>query len=208
MSTPLPLPLRIGHWSADDDEQGTDQIPAVQAPADGKPEPGGSLIMLQGGQMTSAEQVREAIAHAIRVALLRFREARKHPGGLIHGLLAAKPRSVLEQCEYAQGRAWVPAGKDGGLSEGLGVVFHAVIGRPGTAIGNIISGLCGSPLRSCAAAAISSVLTLSVLTLLHLFLVAAVIAGMEALAVTAWFGAAEVWVRVNALRMQRPVKTR
>jgi hypothetical protein len=198
----LPLPLSIGHWGADDDE-GAAEIPAAKAPVADAPEPGGKLLMLRGGQMGAADQAREVAAHAFRVARMRFREARKRPGGLIHGLLAAKPRSVQEQCDYAKGRAWVPAGHDGGRVEGAGVVFHAVVGRPGTAIGNLISGITGSPLCFCLAVGIPSFMALVTLVALKLYTIAALIGGAEALMVAAWLAAGEIWVRVNNLRIQR-----
>jgi hypothetical protein len=169
MSTPLRLPLSIGHWGADDDEQeNTDRLPAVEATPPAEDEnPGGKLVMLQGGQMGAGDQAREAVAHAYRVALLRFREARKREGGLIHGLMIARPPSVQEQCDYAASRAWVPPGHDGGIAEMAGAVYHLLIGRPGVAFFNLGSAIFSRPLRL--------LLTLLILSMLSICLFAFVL---------------------------------
>ena len=101
------------------------------------------LVTLQGERMKPREQ---AVA-AVRFSVERARTGTGREGGVVHGLRNAKPPSVAEHAEYAASRAWVPPGCEGGLAERAGVLYHALIGRPGVALGNTISALCARPLR-------------------------------------------------------------
>jgi hypothetical protein len=134
------LRMARGAEEPDTEEQDGTEPPAAA-------EPGGQLIALQGGQMAWQEQARAAVQHGFRVAWLRARELQRREGGLVNGLMNAKPASVQEQCDYAKSRAWVPPGHDGGIAEKAGVIYHALIGRPGVAAGNAWSAVFARPLR-------------------------------------------------------------
>lgn len=111
------------------------------------PVPATALAPLTGRRMSVREQSSAAVTHAFRTGWRRARDLARREGGLVHGLLSGKPPSVTEQCEYAKSRAWVPPGHDGGLAERSGAVYHALIGRPGVAAGNLIAAVCARPLR-------------------------------------------------------------
>lgn len=147
----LPALLRIAR--GEDDQPAAEpehtEPPAPEVPRAAPP----SLpAILPESQVTARDAAREALFIAWRAALLRFREMSRAEGGMLHGLLNAKPPSVAEQCRYAQSRAWVPIGHDGGIAEMAGTVYHAVIGRPGVALGNSIAALAARPLRFAIAA--------------------------------------------------------
>ncbi len=137
--TQLPPVLRINRQADLDPEP-----PAEQPATTPESRP---LVRLPGGQMSLKDQSTAAFAHALRLAWARLRDLAHRPGGPINALREAKPPSFDEECEYATSRAWVPPGHDGGVFEKLGVLHHALIGRPGVALGNSISGLCHKPLR-------------------------------------------------------------
>jgi hypothetical protein len=139
--TQLPIPLHVTERPDPDDIAGPATEPA--APATGSR----PLVRLSGGQMCLREQSAAALVHAFRMAFARLREMARREGGLPHALRAGKPPSFDEECDYARSRAWVPPGHDGGLFEWLGVIHHALIGRPGVALGNSISAICHKPLR-------------------------------------------------------------
>jgi hypothetical protein len=120
------------------------EMPAAPAPA---PVTETAMVSLSGSRVSVKDQSAAAIGHAFRTAYRRARDLSRREGGLVHGLLAGKPSSVLEQCEYARSRAWVPPGHDGGLAERLGVIYHVLVGRPGVAAGNLISAVTSRPLR-------------------------------------------------------------
>jgi hypothetical protein len=133
----LPRPLSLVPRSGEDEDVPETAVPAPQA----------ALVPLSGGRMGVRDQVTAAAVHGFRTAWRRARDLSRREGGLVHGLLSGKPPSVTEQCEYAKSRAWVPPGHDGGLAERLGIVYHAVIGRPGVTAGNLVSAVCARPLR-------------------------------------------------------------
>lgn len=97
------------------------------------------------------DQMRAAMGHSWRTARYRSKALSEREGGMVHGLLSAQPPSVRGQCEYAKSRAWVPPGHEGGMADRAGMIYHLLIGRPGVALGNTISGLCARPFRFAAA---------------------------------------------------------
>ena len=135
---------------------------AQSEPEEVTPEPAASrgAVTLRGGKLTTREQSAAALRLAVHVAMARWRELARREGGMVSGLLAAKPPSVTEECGYATDRSWVPAGHDGGWAERLGVLYHALIGRPGVAAGNTVSALCARPLRFFIAVAVLGALAL------------------------------------------------
>ena len=133
-------------FRGDDDDGG---VPEAEAPAAAPRDTaaGGALVTLSGGQMALPDQAKAAFAHAWRVALRRTKDLSEREGGIVHGLINAKPPSVGEQHAYSASRAWVPPGHDNGIAEKAGVLYHLLIGRPGVALGNTISALAARPLR-------------------------------------------------------------
>lgn len=138
MNTTLPQLLRAAPASEDEPDA---ELAPEPAPSPGLP------ALTQGGQMAWREQAGAAVVHAFRVAWLRARTLSGREGGMVHGLLSARPPSVLEQHEYAKSRAWVPPGHDGGIAEKAGVLYHALIGRPGVAFFDLGAALVSRPLR-------------------------------------------------------------
>jgi len=106
------------------------------------------LLPLQGAQMSWLEQVNAAALHALRVALLKARETARHPRGMIHDLLNAKPPSVAEHLEYGRRRAWVPPGHEGGIADQAGFAWNHTGAVVGVAIGNWISATAHRPYRT------------------------------------------------------------
>ena len=157
-----PLPLRLLRRDDDGDLEPQEAPVPVPVSAQVAEISTGPLVTLQGGQMAWHEDARAAISHGFAVARLRARTLSKREGGVVNGLLNAKPPSVAEQCQYAQSRAWVPPGHDGGFAEKAGVIYHVLIGRPGVALGDLIAGITSRPLR----------FALAVLTILVIVLVA------------------------------------
>ena len=144
----------------------------VQPEREPDPEPAGTLAqrepaapVLAGGRMSAAEQVLDMLRATVTLTLRQAKVMSRREGGLIHGLLAAKPPSVEEQCKYAAERHWVPAGHDGGVAEKAGVIYHVLIGRPGVTVGNAISGVCARPLRFFLALLIITVLLIALAVL-------------------------------------------
>jgi hypothetical protein len=136
------LPLRLVPRDPGNEEDA--ETPAAPVPA---PVPETAALSMSGSRVSVRDQASAAVMHGFRTAWRRARDLARREGGLVNGLLAGKPSSVLEQCEYARSRAWVPPGHDGGLAERLGVIYHALIGRPGVAAGNLISAVTARPLR-------------------------------------------------------------
>lgn len=152
----LPIPLRVlGHTEPADraappPEPTQEQAPGV-AGASTQPIP---VVVLAGTQMRGWQQLAALAAHGGRATASRWRELRERDGGLVHGLLHARPPSVAEQCGYARDRAWLPAGHEGGIADMAGTVYHILIGRPGVAAGDLIAGICARPLRFAIACAV------------------------------------------------------
>jgi len=142
------LPVLLRMIRGEDDQPAAEPERAEpEAPEVPGAEPPSLPAILPESQVTAKDAAREAMSIAWKAALLRFREMSRTEDGMLHGLLNAKPPSVAEQCKYAQSRAWVPIGHDGGIAETAGTVYHAVIGRPGVALGNSIAALAARPLR-------------------------------------------------------------
>ena len=127
------------------------EAPEAPQAATEDPRPPAPLI-LRGGKMTPQQQVWAAFSHAVLAARHHARAQSRREGGLVNGLMNGKPPSFREQSEYAASRAWVPPGHEGGLAERAGVLYHAVIGKPGVALGNTISAVFARPLRLAIAA--------------------------------------------------------
>lgn len=131
---------------AQDDDNHAENMGRLPAPA----QPASPVlgIRLQGGKQVSlGEQAQVAGRIALREAWRRFNELRRRKGGLLHSLFNERPPTLQEECEYAQSRAWVPSGHEGGFAEAHGILFHWAIGRPMVAAGNLISGIGHKPLR-------------------------------------------------------------
>jgi hypothetical protein len=118
------------------------------------------LVTLQGEHMKPREQAAAALRFSVERARARTTDVSRREGSVVHGLVNAKPPSVAEQSAYATSRAWVPPGHQGGWAERSGVAYHAMIGRPGVALGNTISALCARPLRFAIAAFLLGTLVL------------------------------------------------
>jgi len=97
-----------------DDTTDIPPIPAAPAPA---------------GHVTYGRQVAEALRFAVRQGRLRWRQEQRRDGKFIHPL-RTEPCSIQDVCDYADSRAWVPPGHDGGIAEKSGVAYFAVIGKP------------------------------------------------------------------------------
>jgi hypothetical protein len=136
--------------------------PETAAPDPGEETPRAPLVTLQGERMKPREQAVAALRFSVERARTGAGEVSRREGSVVHGLMNAKPPSVAEQREYAASRAWVPPGHAGGWAEKLGVLYHAVIGRPGVALGNTISALAARPLRFAIAAFLLGALALIV----------------------------------------------
>ena len=93
------------------------------------------------------EQAQALAADTMRAAWRRFRTACQHPGGFIHGLMSQKPTSVTEQVTYAEGKAWVTAGHDGAIFDGIGTVYQRFAGINGVAYHNAMSAIYAKPFR-------------------------------------------------------------
>jgi hypothetical protein len=104
----------------------TSIIPGMRAPA----EP----AQPSRQELPAAAKVLAALAAMRTRAGRQFRVLRKKEGGLIHGLLHAKPRSVAEQIAYAKDRKWLPADCDDGRFDRAGAWYHRWIGVPGVAL--------------------------------------------------------------------------
>ena len=97
---------------------------------------------LAGRQMGFLDQAR----HQATYTRQQVREARHREGGVVHRLWHGQPRSMAQHAEYVAERRWVKPGHKGGVADKGGVAFHAVIGKPGVAVGNAIAKTCSSPL--------------------------------------------------------------
>lgn len=202
--TGLLFPLRT---VTDDDEQ---EIPAPSAaagpPADGaEPLPAQApLVLLEGGRMGWRDQCVAAVAHSLRVARHRSRELAEREGGLARSALAGKSPSVAEQNDYARSRAWVPPGHDGGILEGMGVIYHALAGRPGVACAQAWGWLWSRPFHSVAAACLTLAVTITVLAVTGHDL-AAWLTGLAAVLLTAgWAAAGALLMRLLGPRREIP----
>jgi hypothetical protein len=189
MPPSLPLSLRTDPGAQADD-------PDV-AELDDEPEPTRLPTLATGGQMSWRQQSTTAVFVGIRAGLLRVREMRNTPGGMIHGLMAAAPPSVDEECAEARNRAWVPAGSEDGIAEGMGVVFHVIVGRPGVAVGDTISAIAHKPLRFVLAWLTGLGLLCGSLIALHDYLTAAALAATSMFIGSMWFVAGLIWAAIR-----------
>src|SRR5580693_9390510 len=131
------LHLRALRSVPDGDDEALSENETPSVPASSPASPGTAApaaVALRGGEMTVLDQSRAAIAHAWRVARRHSKDLAEKEGGMVRGLLHAKPPSVWEQHTYAGSRAWVPPGHDNGIAEKAGVIYHVVLGRPGVAV--------------------------------------------------------------------------
>jgi len=163
-----------------DDVRVPEAAPAAPAPA---PAP---LVLLEGDRMTRQDSLITALAHAFRLARRRSRDLAEREGGMVSGLASGHIPSVREQHEYATARNWVPPGHDGGVLEGMGVVFHWVIGRPWVALANAQGAIASRPLRWSIAAGLSLIGANVGLFLLHLGEWAVIADAGAVLLVTLW----------------------
>lgn len=198
MTRLLDFPLRTA-----DDERTLETEPAAPAAAGipaAEPEPAtrpAALVRLDGGQMSERDQMLSALAHAFRIARRNYLKVAERDGSLIHGLMRGQPPSVHGQHEYAKGRAWVPPSHDGGTLEGMGDIYHWLIGRPGVAYGNAWSAIAHKPFRASIAAVISLAVAVPVLIVTGHRL-AAIMTGLGAGALTAlWIAAGYLLARVR-----------
>lgn len=136
----LPIMLR----PSPDGDPPPDDVDAAPVP---EPARLSAVVTLAGSEMSLADQTKGVMWVAWRNALRRARDLQEHEGGLVHQLHTGKPPSLAEECRYAQSRMWVPPGHEGGIAEVHGVIYHAVVGRPGVAVGNWISATAHKPMR-------------------------------------------------------------
>lgn len=94
----------------------------------GEPEP--TLPVPPAQEMTRQEQAGELLRSGLRAARFRARELRKREGGLLHAARTYKAPSLDEQAAYAQNRAWVPRGHEGGAIDRSGTLYHKLIAGP------------------------------------------------------------------------------
>lgn len=160
MKGDLGLLLR-GDFRSDEPEQ-DDEAPAPppaaaaphvdEAPSHASPAGEGAAprmdFRLSGDRMSGARRAWEVAHHLFRVGRRRYTDAKAQPGGMVGAALRWQGPSVEDQSAYAKGRAWVPRGFAGGQLEAMGVIFHAIIGRPAVAIGNAVKWLGGWPLHA------------------------------------------------------------
>ena len=135
----LPRPLSLVPRDSTAEEGEVPATPGPAAPA--------ALVPLSGRRMSVREQSAAAVTHAFRTGWRRARDLARREGGLVHGLLAARPPSVLEHFQYGTSRAWVPPGHDGGLAERLGVLYNRTIGAALVLAGEVLIGTGHKPLR-------------------------------------------------------------
>jgi hypothetical protein len=102
---------------------------------------------VEAAQMSTLLHCRLLLAHHFRVARRKIKDTAERDGGWVNGLLAAKPPSVNEQCEYVRTRGWLPPGHEGGIADVAGVGYHRAIGYEGVGFGNAVSGLAARPFR-------------------------------------------------------------
>ena len=98
---------------ADDAQSAQETFAPPPAEDTGAP---GPLVTLPGSQLTARDQITAAAQMAFAVGRRQWKDRAEREGGVINGLLRAKPRSVQEQCDYAKQRAWVPRGMTAGWS--------------------------------------------------------------------------------------------
>lgn len=154
--TDTQLSLRLtGHPGPADPDPAKDDETQAPDPAPAAPS---AAVTLHGDRMPIRSQAGAAAGHAFRAARARAREMAKRPGGPVNALLEAKPESVAEHRAYARSRAWVPPAHSGRFPDDrdrdreavvgrLGAAYHLLIGTPGVALGNSISGIAARPLR-------------------------------------------------------------
>jgi hypothetical protein len=155
------LSILLPRGGRDDGTQpgNTGPLPAPAGPGTAKVASPVLGITLKGGQQVSlGEQATAAARIACHEARHRFSDMRRHQGGLVHALFNEQPPSLQQECEYAQSRAWVPAGHEGGFAEAHGILFHTLIGRPTVAAGDLIAGIGHKPARWLSAAFLTLVL--------------------------------------------------
>jgi hypothetical protein len=137
MGDQLPALLSFLHDGETSPEPAAPAAPATDPAPQATP-----AVALRGGQLSTGEQARAIMELAWRSSRRRWLDTVRRQGGVVNWLMSTQPPSVLDQCEYAQSRAWVPAGHEGKFAEKEGVIFHATIGRGGVALGNAISAIC------------------------------------------------------------------
>jgi hypothetical protein len=200
------LNLQLRDAPAGDDRDEREPRPAIvadAAPADPEPVPEvtaepapGPLVPLEGGPMARQDQFLAALTHAFRLARRRSIELAEREGGMARGLLGGKAPSVLEQHEYAKSRNWIPPGNDGGVIEGMGVIYHWLVGRPGVAYGLSVAAISARPFRACATAAGAVIAAVIVLAATGHRLAAILTALGAALLAGLWAGAGWLLMRI------------
>lgn len=178
--TDTQLSLRLTGHGSDPDPEPPEAREAREAPPAPAPAPApAAAVTLHGGRMPIRSQAGAAAGHAFRSARARAREMAKRPGGPVNALLEAKPESVAEHRAYARSRAWVPPAHSGRFPDSrdrdreavvgrLGAAYHLLIGTPGVALGNSISGIAARPLRFLLVVLVLGVATLVVAVALAL----------------------------------------
>jgi hypothetical protein len=177
---------------------------AQEAPVQDVPAPARNLITLHGDRMGFGDQAKAAAGHAWRIAKRRAKDAREREGSVVAGLARAKLPSIEEQCQYARSRAWVPPGHEDGIAAAMGVVFHALIGRPGVAAANLAGALCARPFRACTAAGAVLVSAEAFLIATHRGMTAALIILAVTLIAALWICAGLLWLRITAPPLRPP----
>ncbi len=153
MPSMLGFQIRVGD---DDEDPGT--LPDVADAPEGATELGTApapLVLLEGDRMSERDQTLSALAHAIRAARRRARDLAEREGGLTRSLIEGHAPSLGEQRRYARARKWTAPGHDGGVLEGMGVIYHATAGPLGTACGQAAAAIAAYPFRACVAAGLT-----------------------------------------------------
>ena len=196
MTARLDFPLRL---AGEADADVTDDAPLEPEPAIelAGPATAGPLVAIDGDRMTWRDDMAATVRHALAVARHQLQAMRERDGGIVHGLMNGQPPSVRQQCDYAANRAWLAPGTDGGTLEGMGVIYHALAGKPGVAIGDAISAVHARPVRWCIATVLAAAAAVILLAITGHAL-AAWIAGLAVLALAGlWAGAGWLLMRIR-----------
>jgi len=144
------------------------QVPLLrrerEEPPDDAPVPVPAPEAAQEAPAVPEPQAPAVIPHAFRTASRRAKDLAGREGGCVNGLLAGKPPSVNEQCDYLAQRRWLPPGHEGGIADKAGCWYHRLIGIPGVAFGNWISVTAARPFRLAWTLAVLAALALLIVT--------------------------------------------
>jgi hypothetical protein len=116
------------------------------------------LAARQEGELSGREQMIAAIRSALLQARRNWRAARKHEGGLVHGLEHWDPDSIAKLIRYRDMRSWVPPGHEGGAADRWGARYHTWISIPGSMPAIAWLWVIQRPFRACVAAGLTALI--------------------------------------------------